>query len=107
MASASYQKLKLLFEEAGQGHVFAFWDTLNESAQSELLEHLNGIDPIRCNRIFKQTTSTPSESGVKAELQPLPKEAFSSVIDLGLDSDQVREKDDVSYPAICYICNIH
>ncbi|TPX50442.1 hypothetical protein SeMB42_g02234 [Synchytrium endobioticum] len=91
--SSEYSRLKNLFEEAGQGHVFTFWDTLPESQQAELIANLKGIDPVRCNRIFKQTVHSTDENltGGKADLQPLPKEAFSSVIELGSKSAEVEK----------------
>lgn len=36
--------IKTHFESRGQGHVFRFWDTLNESEQAELLDQAKEID---------------------------------------------------------------
>ncbi|OAV99357.1 hypothetical protein PTTG_04566 [Puccinia triticina 1-1 BBBD Race 1] len=73
------------YEEAGQGHVFAFFDQLQTEEKEELVNQLKSIDPQRVNQIFKQSTSK-SGSGAepidKTDLEPPPKDSLESIIDL-------------------------
>lgn len=39
-----YEKLYPEFEQAGQGHVFRFWEELTEPEQKQLLERVSGMD---------------------------------------------------------------
>lgn len=38
------ERLRSSFQAAGQGHVFTFWDSLDEPEQSELLDDLEGVN---------------------------------------------------------------
>ncbi|KAI8820845.1 nucleotide-diphospho-sugar transferase [Fimicolochytrium jonesii] len=71
------------FTDAGQGHVFAFWDALSQNDRAELLDNLAKIDVDRVNRIFKKATAPTDEAAATAakdELEPLPEAAFASTI---------------------------
>ncbi|TPX34750.1 hypothetical protein SmJEL517_g02779 [Synchytrium microbalum] len=81
---SSYAALKPIFDEAGQGHVFTFWDSIKDDSQkqSDLLTALSGIDPARCNRIFKNTVGGGSKdvSGGGGGIKPLPSDSVYSTI---------------------------
>lgn len=77
-----YQSLKATFDHAGQGHVFAFWDDLSDSAKASLLDQLERIDIERVNHIF--TKSIEAEEAAKHsscdDVEPLPDDAFDSIV---------------------------
>ncbi|WWC90982.1 uncharacterized protein L201_005921 [Kwoniella dendrophila CBS 6074] len=64
------EKLKKTYEEAGQSHVFTFFDKLSSEEQDNLLAQLNDIDVHRVNRIYanaiaadpSSTLSNPNEN---------------------------------------------
>eukprot|EP00834_Sanchytrium_tribonematis_P006791 NODE_536_length_6333_cov_0.998877.p6 type:complete len:240 gc:universal NODE_536_length_6333_cov_0.998877:4836-5555(+) len=62
-------QLKAKYTEAGQEHVFAFYESLDETQKSELLEQLSEFDPTDTNKIFK-TAMGYTESG--NVIDPLP-----------------------------------
>ncbi|KAJ3023379.1 UNVERIFIED_CONTAM: UDP-N-acetylglucosamine pyrophosphorylase [Siphonaria sp. JEL0065] len=71
--------LRNLFEEAGQGQVFQFFDTLNDQEKKSLLAQLNEIDVDRVNRIFQHATTAPAHD--HDSFDPLPDTSFSSTLD--------------------------
>ncbi|KAJ3417085.1 UDP-N-acetylglucosamine pyrophosphorylase [Chytridiales sp. JEL 0842] len=77
---ADVDKLKATFTAGGQGHVFTFWDSLNETQRAELISHLKAVDVARVNNIFKVATSVPPSAAETAALAPLPPSSFDSVI---------------------------
>lgn len=46
------ESIKSLYESAGQGHVFKFWNELNSFEKTSLLDQLSSIDPIWINKCF-------------------------------------------------------
>ena len=82
MASSRVSTLKTKYEKAGQGHVFAFYDSLSSTEQETLLGLLETIDIERVNRIFKTSTTETVQSGAqkKGTLSPLPDSAFDSLL---------------------------
>jgi UDP-N-acetylglucosamine/UDP-N-acetylgalactosamine diphosphorylase len=72
-------ELKAKFEAAGQGHLFTFYDTLEESQQQHLLDQLQALDIDYLNEIFQRATSPKETSG--EEVEPLPEEAVASTLD--------------------------
>ncbi|KAI8812597.1 nucleotide-diphospho-sugar transferase [Cladochytrium replicatum] len=77
---ATYEVLKPRFESAGQGHVFAFWDTLSDAEKANLLADLNQIDPARVSKIFKTATNAPPLTAENSKIEPLPESAVDSVL---------------------------
>ncbi|KAJ3187052.1 UDP-N-acetylglucosamine pyrophosphorylase [Gaertneriomyces sp. JEL0708] len=75
----SYESLREKFTNAGQGHVFAFWDELNEDEREVLLSHLRRIDVDRVNRIYHKSTTSPPKPQV-ASIAPLPQARLASTI---------------------------
>ncbi|KND01608.1 UDP-N-acetylglucosamine diphosphorylase [Spizellomyces punctatus DAOM BR117] len=74
-----FQTIRNKFIEAGQGHVFQFWEELSAGEREELLANLAKIDVDRVNRIYHKSTTTPPKSQL-AKLEPLPEAAFASTI---------------------------
>lgn len=76
--------LREKYQQAGQGHVFTFFDQLQPTEKEELITQLSTIDPQRVNQIFKQSTSKPdSDSGDdKIDFEPPPSDSLESTIDI-------------------------
>lgn len=70
------------YEAAGQGHVFQFWDILNEEERAALIESAKSIDIERATRVFQTSTSTnPAlHSRDNDPIKPLPENATDSTI---------------------------
>ncbi|KAL1407545.1 UDP-N-acetylglucosamine pyrophosphorylase [Vanrija albida] len=49
--------LKATYDEAGQGHVFKFWDKLAPAEQAQFAEQLSSIDVNRVNRIYRNAVA--------------------------------------------------
>ncbi|KAJ3183940.1 hypothetical protein HK101_009864 [Irineochytrium annulatum] len=77
---SSADEIRAKFTQAGQGHVFQFWDSLDQAQRDELLSNLRAIDVARVNNIFKVATSAPPSAANVSSLSPLPKSSFDSVI---------------------------
>lgn len=85
MTSSDISQLRAKFEAAGQGHVFHFWDQLNETDRQMLLSQLQLIDIDHITAIVneqilvekKQREPSPSEATIKG----LPDKATQSVLD--------------------------
>ncbi|KAJ3101707.1 UDP-N-acetylglucosamine pyrophosphorylase [Phlyctochytrium planicorne] len=86
---ADVEALKAKFTQAGQGHVFHFWDSLSAAERTTLVSHLKEIDVDRVNNIFKVATSAPPSASAVSSLSPLPKTSFDSVITA--DASKVAE----------------
>ncbi|KAI9334408.1 nucleotide-diphospho-sugar transferase [Obelidium mucronatum] len=77
--------LRQLFTDAGQGHVFQYFETLTVEEKAKLLAQLNDIDVDRCNRIFaKATTAGPHDHDA---FDPLPDSSFCSTLDADKAAD--------------------
>lgn len=84
----SFDTLKSAYENAGQGHVFAFWEQLSSSEQTSLLAQLENIDPKEITAIAKDVLSSPphaasaaSADDEEAKLDPLPEKATASILE--------------------------
>lgn len=88
---SSYEFLKALYEKAGQGHVFTFYDTLSADEQRSFLSQLEELDVDRVNRIHVKaleaesealTTTAPVSSSTppQDEYEPLPEANVASVL---------------------------
>lgn len=52
------ESIRNLYESAGQGHVFKFWNELNLFEKTSLLDQLSSIDPIWMNRCFLKSMNS-------------------------------------------------
>ncbi|KAI9089810.1 nucleotide-diphospho-sugar transferase [Phlyctochytrium arcticum] len=75
----NYETIRKTFTDAGQGHVFQFWDELTEVQKTELLNNLSKIDVERVNRIYRKATGS-TDKPATANIEPLPESAFASTI---------------------------
>lgn len=75
--------LRQKFNEANQGHVFAFYDSLSGSEKGVLYDQLSAIDPHRINEIVRKTLnpSGDAKDSQAATLEPLPESSTASVLD--------------------------
>ena len=80
-SSASYDSLRQIYADAGQEHVFTFYDTLSSEEQSSLLSQLASIDPARVNTIYKLAVKQDSTAvSVPDEIAPPPSELVDTPI---------------------------
>ncbi|KAJ3017357.1 UNVERIFIED_CONTAM: UDP-N-acetylglucosamine pyrophosphorylase [Siphonaria sp. JEL0065] len=75
----SVATLRAAFEEAGQGHVFTYFDSLGSAEQTALVNQLNEVDVARVNRIFAKATAAGPHDHDKFD--PLPAASFASTLD--------------------------
>ncbi|KAI9791712.1 MAG: UDP-N-acetylglucosamine pyrophosphorylase [Peltula sp. TS41687] len=75
--------LRTKFNEANQGHVFSFYDSLSSSEKGVLYDQLSSIDPHQINDIVKKTLNRPTDvkDSQATTLEPLPESATASILD--------------------------
>lgn len=72
---------RALWEKAGQGHVFTFWDTLSAAEQSALHAQLLTIDSSRVNSIFQSAIAADSAASTSAgTITPPPPDVVGSTV---------------------------
>ncbi|KAJ3068777.1 UDP-N-acetylglucosamine pyrophosphorylase, partial [Rhizoclosmatium hyalinum] len=81
------EQLRATFSNAGQGHIFQYFDTLSSEGKASLLVQLADIDVDRCNRIFAKATSPQTCSN---SIEPLPADSFSSTINPS-EADSIKD----------------
>ncbi|KAL7270284.1 UDP-N-acetylglucosamine pyrophosphorylase [Rhizina undulata] len=74
------ENLKAGFEAVGQGHIFAFYESLSEVEQSAFFEQVKGMDPKRIAVIAKDALSPPP-AAESHTVEPLPESATASILD--------------------------
>ncbi|KAG0266697.1 UDP-N-acetylglucosamine pyrophosphorylase [Actinomortierella ambigua] len=67
------------FEEAGQGHILYFWDSLSLAEQESFLEQLESIDPNVLNSILDHAMAASRNKSYFNNLTPLESESVRSV----------------------------
>ncbi|WFD28373.1 hypothetical protein MNAN1_003383 [Malassezia nana] len=74
--------LRATYQEAGQSHVFTYWDELSESQKSELEKQLRSIDPVRLNATVKQALEADeaAREARHVKIEPPPPASFVSAI---------------------------
>lgn len=72
----SYESLRSSFENAGQGHVFAHWDSLDEDSRRQLLRQASEIDLTETAQLYETLVAdSDGDAGVELEgLEPAPYE---------------------------------
>ncbi|KYK54686.1 UDP-N-acetylglucosamine pyrophosphorylase [Drechmeria coniospora] len=76
-------ELKNKYSNAGQGHVFTFYESLDGQAKAALFDQLSAIDPSRINDITKKALAPVAAEQASAKLEPLPDSATASMLDSG------------------------
>jgi UDP-N-acetylglucosamine/UDP-N-acetylgalactosamine diphosphorylase len=71
------------YEKADQGHVFAFWDSLDSAQKGSLYAQLAAFDPDHINELVQKVLNPAKadSNAPEAELKPLPASVTSSVLD--------------------------
>ncbi|RPA80604.1 nucleotide-diphospho-sugar transferase [Ascobolus immersus RN42] len=95
-SSTEVDALRKDYEEAGQGHVFTFYDELNDDEKTSLFEQLKGFVPKRITELATKALQ-PEEEKAAGTVEPLPASASASVIDT--DPAQLEQwyKEGLSY----------
>ncbi|KAL3958806.1 hypothetical protein ACCO45_006968 [Purpureocillium lilacinum] len=74
-------ELKGKYTDAGQGHVFNFYDGLAASERGALFQQLSKFDPANINDISQRATAPAKASDTPDKLEPLPDQALASILD--------------------------
>ncbi|KAI7857611.1 nucleotide-diphospho-sugar transferase [Circinella umbellata] len=76
------QALRVRYEQAGQGHVFQFFDQLAPTEQRELYDQLAALDVERVNQIYTKAIegAEADKQNQEASVEQLPDDVFDSVI---------------------------
>ncbi|KAJ3274066.1 UDP-N-acetylglucosamine pyrophosphorylase [Terramyces sp. JEL0728] len=74
---SSYEQVKQKLNEHGQGHLLAFYDSLDAEKKQLLINNVKDLHLARINQIFKTATSAKPTS---KNVAPLPKDAFDSTL---------------------------
>lgn len=81
--------LREKYNQAGQGHVFTFYDTLSPVDQDALVSQLSPFDPEYINELAAKALSPPKATSdgepTHAGLEPLPDSASASILDSSPD----------------------
>jgi len=83
----SYEVIKSRFDEAGQGHVFKYYDALSSTEQQRYLAQLDRIDVQRLNAITATALAAQAKeianqkAGTSAVLESLPSSCLATAID--------------------------
>lgn len=68
-----FEKIYPLYKEAGQEHVFAFFNQLTDTEKKDFLAHLSSIDPIQANATYQVAMTPPSP----CQLEPIDPDNLS------------------------------
>lgn len=85
------QSLKERYEINGQGHVFKFFESLEQEQQAQLVKQLLDLDVERLNTIYRKAIEGAEAALLNqhAQLEPLSETVFDSV--LKASPEQIRE----------------
>jgi UDP-N-acetylglucosamine/UDP-N-acetylgalactosamine diphosphorylase len=79
-------ELKEKYANAGQDHVFTFYDSLSSSEKAELYDQLSDFNVERINQYAQRALKTADDnSHAAAALEPLPSSATASILDSSAD----------------------
>jgi UDP-N-acetylglucosamine/UDP-N-acetylgalactosamine diphosphorylase len=76
------QALRQTWKQAGQGHVFTFWDSLKPEQQATFFRQLQSINPSRVNAIHAAALQAEKDAAASStdDISPPPAESTDSVI---------------------------
>ncbi|WFD24323.1 hypothetical protein MEQU1_003022 [Malassezia equina] len=85
--------LRAKYEEAGQSHVFTFWDELSESQKSDFEKQLRAIDPVRLNATVKQALEADeaAREARDVKIEPPPASSFVSTVGKEGETEKYRQ----------------
>lgn len=76
------QQLREKYENAGQGHVFTFFDALSSSEKGQFFQQLSSFNPSRITELADIAIHPPQKSSNEpVKLEPLPTSATASMMD--------------------------
>ncbi|KAI5479040.1 UDP-N-acetylglucosamine pyrophosphorylase [Pseudohyphozyma bogoriensis] len=78
--SATYESVLKTYKQAGQEHVFTFYDSLKADEQAALVSQAASIDPLRVNTFYTNATTAPSHDASLDEIKPPPAEMVGTAI---------------------------
>ena len=82
-AAEELQTLRETYEKANQEHVFAVYEALDTESKANLFEQLSSFDPKRINILADKAIHPPPKDNSKTpSVEPLPKSATASMLDL-------------------------
>ena len=86
--------LRAKYEQAGQGHVFTYWDKLSDSERAELTAQLERIDPAQMNAIVRKAleADAAAREAKEAKIEPPPADSFVSTVDDAARAEQLRSR---------------
>ncbi|WFD03786.1 hypothetical protein MOBT1_002480 [Malassezia obtusa] len=86
------EALRAKYTDAGQAHVFTYWDTLSPTEQHELQEQLEAIDPQRLNETVKQALEADeaARNEKQAKVDPPPADSVVSTVDNAAEEAHFR-----------------
>ncbi|GAA5829429.1 hypothetical protein JCM11251_005046 [Rhodosporidiobolus azoricus] len=92
-SSADVQKLRAEWQEAGQGHVFTFWDGLKPEEQATFFRQLQSINPTRVNAVHAAALLAEKEAAASTsdDITPPPADRTDSVIGHEADAKKWNE----------------
>ncbi|CAO0803570.1 unnamed protein product [Mucor circinelloides] len=82
LSDIEIKALQTRFDNAGQGHVFKFFNEISEQEQIEFLNQIVNIDVENLNAIYDKAIegAAAASNNEQNELQPLSQEVFDSVL---------------------------
>lgn len=86
MTTEAIAALRETYQNAGQGQVFAFFDSLDDAEQQQLCTQLSNFCPTRINELADRAlhpkpAAESAESSAPTTLEPLPTEATASILE--------------------------
>ena len=86
--------LRAKYEQAGQGHVFTYWDKLSDSERAELTAQLERIDPAQMNAIVRKAleADAAAREAKEVKIEPPPADSFVSTVDDAARAEQLRSR---------------
>ncbi|KAJ5734144.1 hypothetical protein N7493_002930 [Penicillium malachiteum] len=77
-----FQTLREMYQNAGQGHVFAFADELSTDEKTQLFHQILSTEPSWINKLADESINPkPKTEQAAAVLEPLPESVTASIID--------------------------
>ncbi|TWU75309.1 UDP-N-acetylglucosamine pyrophosphorylase [Metarhizium rileyi] len=83
-SAEAYADLRAKYTEAGQDHVFTFYDSLSTQDKAALFDQLTSFNPAYINNITKRAL-VETKSDIPDTLEPLPESAQASILDSSTD----------------------
>jgi len=85
--------LRAKYDEAGQSHVFTYWDELSDSQKSDFERQLRAIDPVRLNATLKQALEADqaAREARDVKIEPPPSSSLVSTVNKEGEAEKYRQ----------------